>query len=152
MTQLLIKDADILAQGPFTMDAESIRNSEQVFPKHVIPGWEMIDVAVPAGFVPYLYYWDGREVHLKEVPEAEAKVPNEITMRQARQQLLQMGLLEEVDEFIDNLPSPYKESAQIEWEYSATVLRNRPLFNQVADYLGKSEEEKDQFFVSAYLL
>lgn len=51
-------------------------------------------------------------------------VPQVITMRQARLALLQVGLLSSITTAISQLPSPQKEEAEIEWEYSQVVDRN----------------------------
>ncbi len=52
------------------------------------------------------------------------QVPQVITMRQARLALLQVGLLSSITTAISQLPSPQREEAEIEWEYSQVVERN----------------------------
>jgi hypothetical protein len=80
-------------------------------------------------------------------------VPDSITMRQCRLQLLATGKLHLVASAISFLPSPLKEAAEIEWEYGSTVLRNSPLIAQLAPVLGwDTPEAIDEQFLAASLL
>lgn len=65
MTQLLVQGEVILAQGPFEMDADNIKAADQIIPKHVVPGWSMVDVEVPANFTCSAYTWSGTELVVK---------------------------------------------------------------------------------------
>ncbi|MFC5548205.1 hypothetical protein [Massilia aerilata] len=82
-------------------------------------------------------------------PPAPAKVPQQVTMRQARLALLGDGKLSLVDAAIDSLDSPERETARIEWDYSSTVLRDRPLVVLLGQELGLDEEALDQLFITA---
>ena len=73
--------------------------------------------------------------------------PKAITMRQRRLALLQAGLLSVVSAAIESLPSPQKEAAQIEWEYSQEVQRHHRLVPLMGAALGLSEEQIDQLFI-----
>jgi len=112
-------------------------------------------------------YWDSQEKAQKErdatpeeVAEIEARkaaaavpvVPRSVTMRQARLALLAAGKLGAVDAAIASLPSPQKEAAQIEWEFSSVVERDRPLVQTLGPALGLSESELDQLFITAVAL
>jgi hypothetical protein len=79
-------------------------------------------------------------------------IPSIVSMRQARLALLSAGLLQQVTAAIDSLPSPDKEAAQIEWEYSQEVNRNQSLVTLLASSLGLTEEDLDNLFTSASLL
>ena len=68
-------------------------------------------------------------------------------MRQYRLALLQAGLLSVVSAAIESLPSPQKEAAQIEWEYSQEVQRHHRLVPLMGAALGLSEEQIDQLFI-----
>jgi len=78
-------------------------------------------------------------VHLPNTPEpADVPLPpviNEITMRQARLALLQTGKLAAVNAAIALLPSPQKEVAQTEWEYSNLLVRTNPLVQMLVKML-----------------
>lgn len=78
-----------------------------------------------------------------------AAVPKEVTMRQARLALLGAGLLTGVTAAITALPSPQKEAAQIEWEYSQVVERNRGLVLSLGTSLGLSVRQLDDLFTTA---
>jgi len=77
------------------------------------------------------------------------EIPQTVTMRQARLALLAAGKLSAVDAAIASLPSPQKEAAQIEWEFSSVVDRNRPLVQTLGPALGLSEAELDALFIQA---
>lgn len=79
-------------------------------------------------------------------------VPASVTMRQARLALLSAGKLASVGPAIDAMPSPQKEQAQIEWEFSSTVERHRPLVQAIGPMLGMTEEELDDLFILAATL
>jgi hypothetical protein len=79
-------------------------------------------------------------------------VPQEITMRQARLVLLGAGLLSSVQGAIDGLPSPQKEAAQIEWEYSNTLQRRNPFVLTLGPALGLTAEQIDALFIQGATL
>jgi len=79
----------------------------------------------------------------------KAKVPHMVTMRQARLALLESGLLSRVAGIIDAMPSPKKEAAQIEWEYSQTVERHRELVAVLAPALDLDDAATDELFIKA---
>lgn len=76
-------------------------------------------------------------------------IPTVVTMRQARLALLQIGKLNDVAAAISNLPSPNKEMAQIEWEYSSIVDREKPLVQLLAPILGLDQTALDNLFTLA---
>lgn len=78
--------------------------------------------------------------------------PTVVTMRQARLALLGVGTLDDVAAAIADLPSPQKEAAQIEWEYSTEVKRDSALVTQLAPALGLDEAALDALFTQASTL
>lgn len=82
-------------------------------------------------------------------PAPPAPVPQVVTMRQARLALLGAGLLGGVDAAIAALPSPQKEAALIEWEYSSEVHRNRAFVQSLAGALSLTEQQLDALFLQA---
>lgn len=81
-----------------------------------------------------------------------AAVPQVVTMRQARLALLGAGLLPGVAAAINALSSPQKEAAQIEWEYSQTVERNRGFVLLLGAALGLTALQLDNLFTAAAAL
>jgi hypothetical protein len=80
-------------------------------------------------------------------------VPSQITMRQARQALVLSGIsLSSVEAAINSLPSPQKELAMIEWEYSSAVLRSNPLVNMIAQQMNWTSVDVDHLFIQAVSL
>ena len=96
-------------------------------------------------------YVDGEFIKPPQ-PEPEIQVPQSVTMRQARLALLQAGLLVNVEAAINSLPSPQKEAAQIEWEYSQEVQRDKELVALLAPALGLDDAQLDALFVLAATL
>ena len=84
--------------------------------------------------------------------EITASTPQVVTMRQARLALLGVGKLDDVAAAIAGLPSPQKEAAQIEWEYSAEVKRDSALVTQLAPALGLDAAALDALFTQAATL
>jgi hypothetical protein len=82
--------------------------------------------------------------YVKPIP-----VPKSVTMRQARLALLGAGILSGVDTAIDALPSPQKEQARIEWDYSSEVFRDKQLVGMMTSALGLTDEQVDQLFIAA---
>lgn len=86
---------------------------------------------------------------LDPTPEPPPPIPQSVTMRQARLALLGAGLLPQVEAAIDALPSPQKEAARIEWEYSQEVQRYNGFVAVLAPALGLNEQALDQMFFAA---
>ena len=82
-------------------------------------------------------------------PQEPRIVPQSVTMRQARLALLSAGLLDDVESAIASLPSPQKEAARIEWEYSQEVLRHNGFVSQLSPILGLNDVDLDDLFLSA---
>jgi len=85
-------------------------------------------------------------------PPPPPGIPQTVTMRQARLALLAAGKLAAVSTAIGKLPSPAKEQAQIEWEYSTEVRRQSPFVLALAPALGLDDAALDALFVSAAAL
>ena len=76
------------------------------------------------------------------------EVPESITPRQAKQALFLNGITAPmVVAAINQLPSPNKELALIEWEDSTAFLRANPLVNQIGAVFGKTSEEIDEIWI-----
>lgn len=98
----------------------------------------------------YNAYLEWAETNTASAPAPEVKpVPLSVTPRQARLVLLKLGKLDQVDEFIANLPDIQKAAAKIEWEYSLTYSRTSPLVLLLGHALGLSETELDELFIAA---
>ena len=94
--------------------------------------------------------WRVTELSPEEIQaNQKAQVPSSVTMRQARLALLGAGLLSGVDAAIDSLPSPQKEAARIEWEYSQEVQRHNGFVSVLVPILGLTEAQTDALFLVA---
>jgi hypothetical protein len=86
---------------------------------------------------------------LIKINPSRAKPPSVVSMRQARLALLEAGHLQDIEPAIQSLPSPQKEAAEIEWEYSQEVERDKPLTLMMAQALQLTDEQLDQLFIRA---
>jgi hypothetical protein len=89
---------------------------------------------------------------LVDCPVPAPAIPQQVTMRQARLALLTAGKLAAVDAAIGTLPSPQKEAAEIEWDYSSTVDRSSPLMDLLGPALNLDKAALDALFVAAAAL
>lgn len=71
MTQLLILGATVLARGPFTVTDTEIRAEDSTWPKHVVPGWEIVETDAPEDFTPGEFEWVGEKL-VGKATDAEA--------------------------------------------------------------------------------
>ena len=83
---------------------------------------------------------------------APTPIPQVVTMRQARLALLQQGLLASIQPAIDSLDEPHRSGANIEWEYSQEVERNRPFVELLSQALGLTDDDLDALFTLASTL
>jgi len=76
---------------------------------------------------------------------AAAPIPDIVSARQARLALLQGGILASVEAMI----AQQDEATRIAWEYATEFRRSDPLLAALAQNLGLSEAQIDQFFATA---
>lgn len=101
-----------------------------------------------ADYQRYLTWREAGNVPLNaEVPAPGA--PAAVTMRQARLALLAAGLVDSIDAAIGSMPSPQREAARIEWEYSQEVQRHNGFVSVLAPLLGLTDAQVDALFFTA---
>lgn len=79
-------------------------------------------------------------------PPITPKCPASVTMRQARLALNEAGKLAAVNAAVAAMPGVTGDEARIEWEFSSTVERHRPLVTSLASALALSEAQLDDLF------
>lgn len=102
------------------------------------------------------------ELSAEELSEIQAlqeamsapKVPDAVTMAQARKVLVLQGItMDQVSQAIAAIPdATERELAQIDWEYSTQVNRESPLVASISAALGLTSQEVDQLFIQAVTL
>lgn len=97
-------------------------------------------------------YWRGDAWEVVPVMPAAAAVPESVTMRQARLALLGAGLLAQVNAVVADMPGAEGDAVRIEWEFSSTVERNRPLVLSLIAALGLTDAQLDDLFRQAAAL
>ncbi len=79
-----------------------------------------------------------------------ALVPRSVSKRQGRQQMILMGIIEQVQTAIDAIPDPVQKAlVQSFWDDSSQYERNHPQMIQLAQAVGLTEEQLDQAFIAA---
>ena len=77
-------------------------------------------------------------------------IPEAITKRQAKQQLLLEGKLGQVQEVIDSIPDETERMmAQLYWDESTEFERSHPTLTEIGAALGLTEAELDMMFINA---
>lgn len=80
----------------------------------------------------------------------DVAVPYSVTRRQARQQLMLMGLLDEAELAIENITDPQTKSlVSIYWNDSTAFERSNPYINLLASSIGLTQEQLDEAFIAA---
>jgi hypothetical protein len=77
------------------------------------------------------------------------RVPQAVTMRQARRALRLAGLYDAIQPAIDALPEPQRTDAQIEWDYSSEVQRHNAFVGMLAGALALDDAALDALFIAA---
>ena len=71
-------------------------------------------------------------------------VPQVITIRQARLQLLEVGLLDDVEALV-----ALDRKSQIEWEYASEVYKQSPLIESIKETMNLTDKQIDDMFIAA---
>lgn len=121
---------------------------ENIFPPAVASQYVPCTEDVQVGWL----WQSGEFVAPPPEPESEHKVPSAVTMRQARLALLGAGLISSIDSAINAMPSPQKEAARIEWEYSQEVQRHNGFVDILGPLLGLTDAQTDALFITAATL
>jgi hypothetical protein len=91
---------------------------------------------------------NGIEAHYIPPAPPPVRVPQVITIRQAKLVLLAAGLLDDVDTAV----AAADRVTQIEWEYATEVHRSWPTLTTLATVLGLSNETLDGLFIEGSAL
>jgi len=93
-------------------------------------------------------YEISEDISLLPQPEPVRIVPEQIAMWQARDIMIKHNFLDDVMNFVNNIPDPVeRKRAQSKFEFSNTVKRNDPLLNYVATRAGYSKSQIDDWFI-----
>lgn len=95
---------------------------------------------------------DAQPPALPEYVPVVDPVPEVVTMRQARLALLGVGMLAQVNAAVASMPGAEGDAARIEWEFSSTVERHRPLVLSLIAALGLTDAQLDDLFRQAAAL
>ena len=80
-------------------------------------------------------------------PETEEIVPEKISSRQLRSQLILQGFnLETIEQALNQMPEPNRSLAKVDWEYATNVYRNNAMIMAVGQLLNLTNEQIDEIF------
>lgn len=87
---------------------------------------------------------------ITELPAVPERVPSEVTKRQARQQLITLGILDSVQTAIDAIADATEKALiQSFWDDSSTYERNHPQMLALSSAIGLDSDALDAAFVAA---
>ena len=66
--KILTQGSNILDVGSLTETADAVTSSDAVYPKHVIPGWQIVDATLPEDYAPGKYTFNAGMFTLKLIP------------------------------------------------------------------------------------
>lgn len=130
-------------------------SGEQVSP--VAVGWTdgtysvkaVVEFTVPEGKVisgaPSYSVENGEVVETYPVSDPVAHVPDRVTARQFKLQLLAIGQYDDVQAWVGQ----QDQAVQIAFEYSGTFLRTEPMMQAGFSAMGFTAEQIDAFFIAA---
>lgn len=85
-----------------------------------------------------------------EAAQRAASIPDSVTKRQARQELLQNNKLDAVQAAIDAIQDPIeKRMMQIYWDESTEYQLNHPELQAMAQAIGLTQTQLEDMFISA---
>jgi len=146
--QALVVNGKVVAVDTFTVTADALVGLDIVVPFSSVPSYVLL-TTFPDYVAPGWAY-DGANFTAPAAPTPTP--PDAITMRQCRLALHNAGLLDSVATVISGLLTTMQATAQIEWDYSSTVLRDSPLVAAIATGLTLSSMQLDQLFITAATL
>lgn len=130
--------AVLIENGVVVQKAAPGRTAEQLG-----EGWVDAPEEVSPGFT-----FDGEA--FTAPPPPPPTVPVAVSMRQGRQALLRVGLLDAVDAAIAGITDPLeRRTAQIDWQHATEIRRASPLIASLGPALGLSEAQIDSLFIAA---
>lgn len=88
---------------------------------------------------------DMHEAMVIEPPPPPNPVPQSVTPRQVRLLLLKQGLLDQVEAMI----AQQDQATKITWEFASEFRRDNPLLLALAQNLGLTQGQIDEFFIAA---
>ena len=147
------KETNIVITAMTTTSIEengTIRCDDVIYADCTLENCEVVDnVTLPNKFVGGCYTYTDGVWACVNTSQVEKVFPTPtVTMRQARLELLNRGLLDDVELAMSGMT----KAAQIEWEYSVEVKRDYPLVLQIAGALNMTEVDMDLFFENAKLI
>lgn len=103
---------------------------------------------IPAGKARMGDVWDGKTFKTPPPP-----VPAVVSARQAKRALLEAGLLDDVQQAIDNIPEPLEQRrVQIDWDESTEFRRDWPTLAALAAAMQLDRGTLDALFIKAATL
>jgi hypothetical protein len=149
MTKLLVQGEVILAKDVVEVGNE-IHSPDQIIPKHVVEGWQIVDVEVPDGFTCAGYTFNGLGVVKKPEPVAPVLVPESVPRRKAVKYMRRtefspgVSLYDHLIATINSIPDPQMRSdAMDDFMESLYFERNSPQMLGLAALAGISREQLD---------
>lgn len=145
MNLLVLPSGVIIAAGAYTETATTLTFADQVVPKSAVPGYQIINIAVPADFTPQTYTYNGGVLTKIPVP---VPVPDTLNNYEFKYALLELGYMTGIQNRIAAIANAtVKAKAQAALD-GATFKRSSPLLNALATQAGLSQANIDNIFIT----
>ena len=148
MNILFMPSGLIVAAGDYKDEGATLDFKDQIVPKVVVSGYQIVDVKVPDGFVYQDYTYVGGVL----VPNAPAPkpVPQKIVGWKWRTVMKNHDLVTSIETFIKSIPDKDTRNACDSSMSSADAFaRDDKLLNYVMGGIGKTPAEIDEYFIEA---
>lgn len=94
--------------------------------------------------------WTQEEIDVYELNKFKATVPDTVTKRQGRQQMIVMGLIDQVQAAIDAIEDNINRALiQSYWDDSTEYQRSHPQMIALGEAIGLTEKDLDEAFIAA---
>lgn len=94
--------------------------------------------------------WSGMITAEQKAEQArQARVPQSVTMRQARLAMLHAGILDDVESMLATMEGEEGRAARIDWEFAQDVRRDWHLVSALGSQLGMTADQIDDLFIYA---
>lgn len=130
-----------------------IKNSNKIINGQLVSDWQLTEVLPNETLLKPI--WNGSEwiegATAEEIAEANKPiVPSTARSMNFRLVLIQNGItMQSIYDIIASLPSPNNELAYQMFEYATHYDRNNPMINTLAQIMGVSQEQLDDFFIQS---
>ncbi|MGZ5053313.1 MAG: hypothetical protein ACXWAT_00060 [Methylobacter sp.] len=142
---ILIQGTTILAIDPLIDTGSAIKSADAIYPKSVIPGWQIVQATLPADYAPGKYSYSAGVFTLNSAPTQPVIVPQSVSRFQALAALTNAGLYTAAQNAVTSAGG----LTLLAWNNAISFERNSPTIASLATALGLTSAQLDALFIAA---